>query len=80
MDGRTDGQPEREEPNLLRSDANDMKSHSLSPPLSLSASVCQADRALDNESRGGRREMVPEKPATKPGPKPEQPSPFVLIM
>ena len=33
MDGRGRGAGGREEPNLLRSDANDMKSHSLSPSL-----------------------------------------------
>ena len=37
MDGR--GAGGREEPNLLRSDANDMKSHSLSPSLSLRVAV-----------------------------------------
>ena len=39
MDGRAGPEGGREEPNLLRSDANDMKSHSLSPSLSLRVAV-----------------------------------------
>ena len=54
MDGRTEGQPgrEREEPNLLRSDANDMKSHSLS--LSGCLSVRLIVHWIMSRGEGGR--------------------------